>query len=571
MTAFPVRPDESERLEDLLRTGILDTPGDPAFDRITRIAAQITGAPIALVSLLTATHQWFKSHHGLDVTSTPREWAFCNYAVLQDDVFTVEDATQDPRFMDNPLVLGDPHIRFYSGVPLVGAQGRPLGTLCVIDRESRALSPAQREALRDLALIVADTIELRVTGTRLSNELAERQRAQAELRRARDAAVTQIQAHANFIATLTHEVRVVLQGINGLIAMFESADGAERAQSLAAAMRFSTDHLLRILNDTLDVSSLEAGAMTLKVLPFDLAALVNSAAGLFTSQAQAKKLYLNVEGADVPLILNGDAVRIQQILFNLINNAVKFTRAGGIVVSIGAARRTGAITTLDIVVRDTGPGLSETAEQNLFRPFSSAALGASETIRGTGLGLAICLRLARLMGGAIRAETQRGVGTAFIFSLVCRQTPAMEDLPRLAAADDVVAPVTPLRVLVADDDPTCRLSVSWMLERAGHSVDTVDDGEAAVRRATLGNYDLIFMDRRMGHIDGESAARTIRGKLGARAPYIVALTGEFAPLVDGEESPFSGFVEKPATATRLAHVTAAVVQRRKRRDPGSQE
>ena len=158
MTAFPVRPDESERLEDLLRTGILDTPGDPAFDRITRIAAQITGAPIALVSLLTATRQWFKSHHGLDVESTPREWAFCSHAVLAGETFVVEDAAADPRFRDNPLVQGDPKIRFYAGVPLRDRDGHALGTLCVIDREPRKLRGMELQALIDLADIASEEI-----------------------------------------------------------------------------------------------------------------------------------------------------------------------------------------------------------------------------------------------------------------------------------------------------------------------------------------------------------------------------------------------------------------------------
>jgi GAF domain-containing protein len=155
---YPVGRDEATRLAALADSGLLDTPAEARFDRVVRLAAQVTGSPIALVSLLTSTRQWFKARVGLEAQETPREWAFCSHAVLAGGTFVVEDAAADPRFRDNPLVQGDPKIRFYAGVPLHDGSGQTLGTLCVIDREPRKLRGAELQALIDLADIASEEI-----------------------------------------------------------------------------------------------------------------------------------------------------------------------------------------------------------------------------------------------------------------------------------------------------------------------------------------------------------------------------------------------------------------------------
>ncbi|GGY16857.1 GAF domain-containing protein [Massilia dura] len=153
---YPAGRDEAARLVALASSGLIDTPPEARFDRIARLAAQVTGSPIALVSLLTSTRQWFKARVGLGAQETPREWAFCSHAILAEAAFVVEDATTDPRFRDNPLVQGEPRIRFYAGVPVRDRAGQPLGTLCVIDREPRKLRAAELQALVDLADIASE-------------------------------------------------------------------------------------------------------------------------------------------------------------------------------------------------------------------------------------------------------------------------------------------------------------------------------------------------------------------------------------------------------------------------------
>ncbi|GGY55394.1 hypothetical protein GCM10007387_42430 [Pseudoduganella albidiflava] len=153
---YPVDRGEAARLAALETSRLVDTAAEARFDRIVRLAAQVTGSPIALVSLLTSTRQWFKARVGIEAQETPREWAFCSHAVLAGEPFVVEDAAADPRFRDNPLVQGDPKIRFYAGVPLRDSAGLALGTLCVIDREPRKLRGAELQALIDLADIASE-------------------------------------------------------------------------------------------------------------------------------------------------------------------------------------------------------------------------------------------------------------------------------------------------------------------------------------------------------------------------------------------------------------------------------
>jgi excisionase family DNA binding protein len=160
MPEYPQPENEASRLLAVARTGLLDTPPDPALDRITWLACQVTGAPAAVISLLTANRQWFKSRRGTGITETPRAWAFCAHTVLGDEVLVVEDATKDDRFRSNPLVTGDPHIRFYAGKPLRTPEGLAFGTLCIFSDAPRSLNPLQKDGMRALASLAENEIRL---------------------------------------------------------------------------------------------------------------------------------------------------------------------------------------------------------------------------------------------------------------------------------------------------------------------------------------------------------------------------------------------------------------------------
>src|SRR2546423_2320889 len=159
--AAPLSKDETTRLETLRRYKILDTAAETAFDDITRLAADICGTPISLISLIDGDRQWFKSKVGITLNETNRDIAFCGHAICEPDLFIVADALEDDRFFRNPLVTGDPNIRFYAGMPLVVENGQALGTLCVIDREPRELSEQQKDKLRALAASAVMLLEVR--------------------------------------------------------------------------------------------------------------------------------------------------------------------------------------------------------------------------------------------------------------------------------------------------------------------------------------------------------------------------------------------------------------------------
>ena len=159
--ADPAGEDEARRLAALAGSGLMDTPAEEVFDRLARLAAQVTDCPIALVTLLGAQRQWFKARVGIDLAETPRDWAFCSHALDAGAAFVVDDAANDPRFSNNPLVTGEPYVRFYAGIPLADAGGRQFGTLCVFDREPRRLRERELRALHELAAIASEEIARR--------------------------------------------------------------------------------------------------------------------------------------------------------------------------------------------------------------------------------------------------------------------------------------------------------------------------------------------------------------------------------------------------------------------------
>jgi diguanylate cyclase (GGDEF)-like protein len=187
---YPLPPDESQRLRDLERQGVLDHPGDEHFDRLVTLTASVLDAPIALISLVDRDRQWFLARHGLEVKETPRQMAFCAHAIAGDETLVVPDASQDQRFNTNPLVTAEPNIRFYAGTPLQSREGHNLGTLCVIDRQPRQFGSKQVTLLEELAQLVLRELELRrkltvnpLTG--LANRFSFLEQAQPELQRAR--------------------------------------------------------------------------------------------------------------------------------------------------------------------------------------------------------------------------------------------------------------------------------------------------------------------------------------------------------------------------------------------------
>lgn len=165
--SFPIAANEDQRLRALERSGLIDTAPEESFDRLTRLANRVLETPVSLMTFLTPTRQWFKSKHGIELTETPRSWAFCNQTILQRGVFTIEDLARDKQFANNPAVAGDPYFRFYAGAPVIDPDGFALGSLCVMDYEPRTLNKDEERTLLALAAIASDEVRWRATDRQL--------------------------------------------------------------------------------------------------------------------------------------------------------------------------------------------------------------------------------------------------------------------------------------------------------------------------------------------------------------------------------------------------------------------
>ena len=384
-------PNEAERLRALHQYRILDTLPEQVYEDLTRLAAQICSAPIALVSLIDAERQWFKSRLGMDSTESERALSFCAHSVASGEMLVVPDAYRDNRFADNPSVLGDPYVRFYAGAPLVTPRGHALGTLCVIDRRPRELSDEQLDMLRILGREVMSQLELRL-------HVAERE----QLERTR----------SELISVVSHELRTPLTSIRGSLGLIEGGAVGEvppRMAPLVQVARNSTDRLIRLINDVLDLEKMEAGRLELRKTSLDAAELIGSAVSGIEGMAGADGVQVEMQ-VDSPLWIDGDPDRLVQVLTNLLSNAIRVSPRGGRVEVLAEPSTYGRVR---LSVRDEGPGISEQDLPRLFGKFQQID-GSDGPVRGgTGLGLAICKGIVEEHGGRIGVTSRPGEGSTF--------------------------------------------------------------------------------------------------------------------------------------------------------------
>ncbi len=402
MISAPLPSNEKERLQDLQELELLDTAVEASYDKITKLAAEICEVPICLISLIDKERQWFKSHHGLDATETPREYAFCAHAILGDDVFSVPNALEDERFADNPLVTGDPKVIFYAGTVLKSDKNNNLGTLCVIDHKPKELTDFQKEALQTLGEQISMQFSLR--------------RHLKKLKKAHDNLAEEDAEKTKFFASVSHDVRSAMNGITGCLQMMlEEGVNQQQHEYIEASQKCSRT-ILEILNDILDVSKINAGTLELQEQIFDISQTLLDVVQIFQKEVRDKKLTTKVNiSADVPQYLIGDALRYKQILINLISNAVKFTEEGTIHISLEGKAEANRKFHLITTIEDSGVGIEAEKLNDLFEPYQQAKAGQQ---KGTGLGLYICKRLAEAFNGSISVSSAEGKGSTFTFDIL---------------------------------------------------------------------------------------------------------------------------------------------------------
>jgi PAS domain S-box-containing protein len=400
-------------------------------------------------------------------------------------------------------------------------------------------------------------------------DISERLAQEGELSTAKAAAEAASRAKSDFLANMSHEIRTPMAAILGYVdILLRQATDPDNIECLQIIQR-NGSHLLEIINDILDLSKIEAGRLHVEQLPVNVQALVAEVISLMEVRAAEKNLdvQVHVEGL-LPETISSDPTRLRQVLMNLLGNAIKFTEAGWVKLSVRLLREEQL---LEFTVEDTGIGMTPDTIQHLFRPFNQGDTSVTRRFGGTGLGLAISGQLVQLLGGTIQVESAPGQGSVFLFTVatgsldkVALVEPRGWDDPALNPTPRAPLPsLTGRRIMVADDRRDIRDLVRSYLEEAGAHVDTAGDGSATLKFLETHDVDVLVLDMQMPILDGYATARGLRER-GKDLP-ILALTAS-AMKGDREacvEAGCDGYLTKPVDRLSLIHQVHALAQRRR--------
>ena len=389
---------EKERLAALDSYSILDTLPEADYDNLTAIAAEICGTPISVVSLLDNERQWFKSHHGLGATETPKEFAFCAHAINDDDdIFIVQDSRTDERFHDNPLVIGEPRVIFYAGVPLATEEGLPLGTLCVIDHKPKLLSQGQLNSLKALSVQVMNLLQLRKSNMMLKTSVEDLKEKNEELEQ--------------FAYIAAHDLKSPLNTIHTTAEIFTECYASkldEDGKTMLGFIQKSSNKLSGLIDGLLNYSKSESiikeGGTNI-----DIQLLCNDISGLFSyDNSLVLKLKSKLKSIDT------NKAAIHQILINLVSNAIKYNDKDEVEIQIEIGENEDYY---EFCVQDNGPGIAKENKDKIFQIFKVLAPSDKFGQPGNGIGLATVKKIIEKMGGTINLESAKGQGCKFNFNI----------------------------------------------------------------------------------------------------------------------------------------------------------